>query len=111
MAVVFGWVSPPETTSRFVGTAWGSGGLFGGQAFLFAAEAFLHLLVRLFGAVVPGAEPLIQRDQPIAAIVHLKVFVVQVVGVGVAVGGEVFAHFQLVKADMADNGAVGVLVS
>ena len=67
----------------------------------FFSEARVHEGVALLGAVVPGAEPLIERDQPVAAVVHLEIFVVQVVRVGVAIERGVVGDLELVEAEMA----------
>ena len=56
---------------------------------------------------MPSAKPLIERNEAIAAIVHLEIFVVQVVGVGVAIHRAVIGQFELVEADVPDDRAVG----
>src|SRR5262249_10720944 len=77
-----------------------SGGrFFGVHSVALLAEARLHERITLFAAVVPGAEPFIERDQPVAAVVHLKIFVVEVVGIGVAIERRVMGELELVKTD------------
>ena len=67
----------------------------------FFSEAGIHLRFAFLGAVVPGAEPLIERDQAVAAVVHLEIFVMQVVRIGVAIERGLVGDFELVEADMA----------
>ena len=64
------------------------------------AETSLHLLIGFFRAVVPIAEPLIERHNAISAVVHFEIFVMQVVGVGVAIERRIFRDLKLVETDM-----------
>lgn len=68
------------------------------------AEPRLHDLVARLGAVVPGAEPLVERHGPVG-IVYLEVLVVEVTGEGVGADGPILAGLDPVEADMADDGA------
>ena len=47
-----------------------------------ALAPLAHVLVACFRAVMPRAEPLVERYRPIAAVVALKVRMVQLVVVG-----------------------------
>jgi len=68
--------------------------------------ARIHSFLGLLGPVVPAAEPLIEGDQAIAAIVHLEILVVQVVKVSVAIERSVIGEFKLLEADVTVERAV-----
>ena len=64
-----------------------------------------ELLVLVLAAVVPGAKPLIERDQAIAAIVHFEILVMQVVYEGMTGEHGLVRELELFEADMAIDGA------
>src|SRR5437867_5320060 len=78
------------------------GGSVGARLLLLVAS--LHAGLAFLAAVVESAEPPVERDQSVA-VVHLEIFVVEVVDVGVAIDGRVLAQLDLVEADMAGDGA------
>src|SRR4051812_9000824 len=79
---------------------WLSGGLsLGGVgARLLLLVAGLHAGLAFLAAVVEGAKPAVEGDQAVA-VIHLEVFVVEVVDIGVAIDAGVLPEFDLVEAD------------
>ena len=71
-------------------------------ALLYSAHSSTLLALRR--AVVPAAEQLVQRHEPVA-VVHLEIFVVEVVAIGVAVEGALAPRLDLIEPDVADNRA------
>lgn len=72
-------------------------GLAGGQLLLALAIAFLHPRLAFGRSVVPGAEPAVQGDGGVA-VVHLEIFVMQVMGIGVAIDQLVARDLDLAEA-------------
>lgn len=74
------------------------------ELLLALAIPFLHPRLAFGRSVVPGAEPAVQGDGGVA-VVHLEIFVMQVMGIGVAIDQLVACDLDLVEADMAGDRA------
>ena len=53
------------------------------------------------------AEPFIERDQSLTAVVHFEILVVQVMRVGMTIERLVAVEFQLFKTDVPVDRAIG----
>src|SRR5688500_10144751 len=71
------------------------------QPVALALEAFVHARLGFLAAVVPGAEPQIERDQAVAAVIDLEILVMEVVRIGVAVECDALGELEPVEADVA----------
>ena len=60
------------------------GDLLCAQFFFLFLKTFFHAFVCLFRTVVPCAEQHIQRYDAVTAVIHLEIFVVQIMDIGVA---------------------------